>query len=120
MSDVTRELIEEAKAFDDTQEQRAREFQRDYELVMGKGAVQVPKLPPRMPVTWAWLRRRMLPLWYSVCLPGRILPKLVFGDLGTEHPGYIPIERRIVLTNTKFGEILAAGDKTPKRNMVRI
>lgn len=114
MSEITSQLIEEAKAFDDTQEARAREFQRDYERVMGR------KLYSHSPVTWAWLRQRMLPQWYSTCLPGRILPKLVFGDLGFEHPGYIPIERRIVLTNTRFGEILAACDKTPKRNMVRL
>lgn len=130
---LTAELIASAKQFDDDQEARAREFQRDYERVMGKGAVQVPKLPPRTPVTWAWLRRRMLPLWYSSCLPGRIIPHLVFGGFPSNTDssevglarlarwrGYIPIERRIVLTNTRFGEILAAGDKTPKRKMVHL
>ena len=127
MSDITHDLIEEAKAFDDTQEARAQEFQRDYERVMGR------KLSARTPVTWAWLRRRMLPLWYSVCLPGRILPHLMFGELpgNTDSPelklaraarwvAYLPIERRFELTNTRFGEIYAAGDKTPKRSMVRL
>lgn len=113
MSDVIRELIEEAKAFDDTQEQRAQEFQRDYERLMGR------KLAACTPVTWAWLRKRMLPKRYSTCLPGRIMPKLVFGEQGVNHPGYIPIERRMVLTNTRFGEIYAAGDTTPKHNMVQ-
>lgn len=117
---LTAELIASAKQFDDDQEARAKEFQRDYERVMGKGAVQVPKLPPRVPVTWRWLSERAEPLLYSTCLPGRIMPGLIFGDKGIEHPGYIPIERRMVLTNTRFGEILAAGDKTPKRNLVRI
>lgn len=114
MSEITRELIEEAKVFDDTQEQRAQEFQRDYERVMGR------KLAARTPVTWAWLRQRMLPQWYSTCLPGRLLPHLVFGDKGIEHLGYIPIERRFELTNTRFGEVYAAGDKTPKRKMVQL
>ena len=114
MSDITRDLIEQAKAFDDTQDARAQEFQRDYERVMGR------KVSARTPVTWAWLRQRMLPLWYSACLPGRILPHLVFGDLGFDHPAYIPIERRFELTNTRFGEILATLEKTPRSKMVKL
>lgn len=129
---LTAELIASAKQFDDDQEARAREFQRDYERVMGKGAVQVPKLPPRTPVTWRWLSERAEPLLYSTCLPGRIMPGLIFGELPDKSSektlldrierwaGYIPIERRIVLTNIRFGEILAAGDKTPKRKMVQL
>jgi hypothetical protein len=114
LSEVSRDLIDNAIAFDDDQAARAKEFELQYERVMGK------KLQIRDPVSWAWLRKRMEPLRYSTCLPGRIMPRLVFGDVGIKHSGYIPIERRFVLTNTRFGEILAAGDKTPKRNMVEL
>jgi len=90
--DITSRLIEEAKAFDDTQEQRAKQFQRDYERVMGRK-------PDATPVTWAWLAKRMGPLWYSTCLPGRLMPWMVFGDDWKTHPGYIPIERRFTLAD---------------------
>jgi hypothetical protein len=113
-AEVTEELIAAAEKFDDNQAARAVEFERMYERVMGRKLVR-----KRDPVTWAWLRPYMLPKWYSCCLPGRIMPALVFGENWEKHPGYIPIERRFVLANTRFAEIYSAGDKTPRRDMVQ-
>ena len=121
------ELIDEAKAFDDSQEARAKEFELQYERVMGR------KLHQRDPVTWAWLRKQLAPWRWSCSFPGKMMPWMMFGDLPckTDAPhvalskterwaGYIPIERRMVLADARFVEILSAGDKTPRRNMVEV
>lgn len=113
-AEITSELIAAAEKFDDDQAARAREFEREYERVMGK------KLNPRTPITRKWFNKRANAWRHSACLPGRTMPNLVFGDKGIEHSGYIAIDRRFVLTNTVFGEVLARLDKIPRHNMVRV
>lgn len=114
MDDIKKELVASAVSFDQEQMLRSKEFEEAYQKFLAGDR------RPKEPVTWRWLRERMTPKLYGCTLPGRILPGLFFGDDWEEHPGYVPIERRFVLTNTAFGEIYTAGDKTPRRNMVQI
>jgi hypothetical protein len=111
---VHRSLIESAKSFDDDQRQRAIEFERQVQRAFRKGR------RAKNYVSWEWLMWRLQIYMFSTAVPGRQLPRLLFGDDYEQHPGYIPMERRIVLTHNRFNEIYSAGDKTPRRDMVQV
>ena len=114
LGELRQSLVNGAKSFDDDQRQRAKEFQ----LQVQRAFAKQPR--PRLPVTWRWVMRQLEPYMFSSALPGRQLPHLLFGEDYAKHPGYIPIERRIVLTHHRFNEIYSAGVTTPLRNMVQV
>ena len=114
LGEMRQSLVNGAKAFDDDQRQRAKEFQLQVQRAFAK------KPRPRLPVTWRWVMRRLEPYMFSSALPGRQLPRLLLGEDYATSPGYVPIERRIVLTHHRFNEIYSAGVTTPLRDMVQV
>jgi hypothetical protein len=107
-------LVTSAKGFDDEQRQRAKQFDEQVRKAFRKGR------RPRDYVSLEWLIWRLQTYLFSTALPGRQLPRLLFGEEYAKHPGYIPMERRIMLTHHKFNEIYSAGEATPRRNMVQV
>ena len=114
INQMRQSLVTGAKSFDDEQRQRALEFNEQVRKAFAKGR------RPRDHVSYDWLMWRLEAYKFSSALPGRMLPRLLFGEDYASHPGYIPMERRIVLTHYRFNEIYSAGDKTPRRNMVQV
>lgn len=74
-----------AAAHDAEQAQRAREFEDQVRHTFRK---------TRIPITREWLEKRKEGWMHSTCVPGRILPWMLFGANYEHSPGYVPIERR--------------------------
>jgi len=83
----------------DDQGARAMEFQalveKHFSSVDIDRMLAKARLQPITAEEWHNAREKWL---YSTCLPGRILPCLLFGPRGKDHPGYVPIEKRLVLS----------------------
>jgi hypothetical protein len=114
MDDIKKELVASALSFDQEQMLRSKEFEAAYQQFLAGNR------KPRTPITRKQLDRHQEQYFYGCVLPGRIMPGLYFGDGWADHAGYVPIDRRFVLTSTAFGEIFTAGDKTPRRKMVQV
>lgn len=85
------DLIEAARAHDAEQAKRAIEFQAQVDKAFGRKPRQ------RDPITWAELRKHLSGYLYSTCLPGRIMPALLWGNDYESHSRYVPIEKRLAM-----------------------
>jgi hypothetical protein len=92
-------LVDVARQEDVEQKQRAHQFQAQVQKAFAKMSREdLSKIRRRHlePVNIIWLLEYLKRYKFSTALPGRLLPRLLFGDNYEKHPGYIPIERRML------------------------
>lgn len=97
------ELIAGAVTGDaEEQAKRTAEFQLQVEKHFSRPVVEemLRKLR-KTPITAAWLKKQQEHWMFSTCIPGRILPWMLFGENWKTNPSYVPIARRLVVVNPR-------------------